>query len=189
MAGARVTYDNQLTSSSYIHAGPGRTVLADVLYHMRLYDGAGVCKWDDMFSGLVVNVGLTKLMDACFKTGYAAPDWYVGLLDGSGTIAINATDTMSGHPGWTENTDYSQAGRPALTLGAITNGVVDNIASLATFTITADGNLGGALVVNASTKGVAAGTLYDAGQFIDGVRPVKTNDTLEVSVTLSVSAA
>lgn len=189
MGGARVTYTNMITSSSYIHAGPGHHILADVNYRLRLYSSTGICLWDDMFSGLVVNVGLTKLMDACFKTGYGAPAWYVGLVDGSGAVSVSAGDTMLSHAGWSENAAYSEANRQALTLGSITDGAVDNVASLATFTISADGNLAGAFVVNDSTKSGTSGTLYDVGQFVDGVRAVHNNDTLEISCTLSVSAA
>jgi len=190
MAGARVTYGNQVTTSSYIHAGPGRKVLADVIYHLTLYDSGGVCKWDDSFSGLVVNEGLTTLIDYTLKSGSGGvPAWYVSLLDGSGPAAVNPTDVMSSHAGWTENTDYSEATRVALVLGTIVNGAVDNVASLASFTISANGNLAGAFITSSSVKGGGAGKLYDAGGFIDGVRPVRTNDTLEISATLSVSAA
>ena len=71
--------------------------------------------------------------------------WYVGLT--SATPTVVAGNTMATHAGWTEVTAYDEATRPALTLGSVAAGSVDNSASKARFTISTNGTaIGGAFV-------------------------------------------
>src|SRR5690554_1491510 len=80
-------------------------------------------KWKETIDNIVVTAGLNKVLDATFKTGLSTPAWYVGLKN---TGSPAAGDTMSSHAGWTENTSYDEANRPAFTPGTISNGSVDN---------------------------------------------------------------
>jgi hypothetical protein len=143
--------------------------------------------WTEEFDNLVVTAGLTDSLDKHFKGSTYTAAWYVGLT--GNTPNFVAGDTMGSHGGWTEVTAYGAGTRPALTLGTVSNGSVDNSASKASYTISAGGaDVGGAFVVNNSTKGGSTGTLYGGGAFSQN-RALLENDVLNVTVTLTATAA
>lgn len=144
--------------------------------------------WQDDFENLVVNAGLDDSLDKHFKAVSYSAAWYVGLTDGTPTVA--AGDTMSSHAGWADLTSYTQSTRPALTLGAVSGQSVDNSASKATFTIAGNSvTIGGAYVVTSSTKGGTGGTLYGAGAFSAGDKSLDDGDTLNVQISLTAAAS
>lgn len=149
---------------------------------------AGELLWTDEFDNLVVNVGLDDSLNQHLKgSGYTAA-WYVGLTDGTPTPA--AGDTMASHAGWVEVTLYDEANRPTLTLGAVSGQSVDNSASKAVFTISADSTtIGGAFVATDDTKGGSAGTLYGVGAFTAGDKVLDDDDVLNVTVTCTAAAS
>lgn len=159
-----------------------------VHYKVEAFDPDGNLKWVDEFDNLVVNVGLDDSLDKHLKgSGYTAA-WYVGLTDGTPTVA--AGDTMASHVGWVEVTAYDEAVRQTLTLGAVSGQSVDNSASKAVFTISTDSTtIGGAFVTDSSTKGGSTGTLYGGGAFTAGDKSLDDNDTLNVTVTCTASAS
>lgn len=153
--------------------------LARLLYQQPL--------WADEFHNLVVNVGLNDLLDKRFKaSSYSSAD-YVGLTDGTPTVA--GADTMASHAGWAEVTAYSQGTRPALTLGNVASQSVDNSASKAAFSINGTTTVGGAFVTTDSTKGGSTGILYGGGALTEGDRNLISGDSLSVQVTLTAAAA
>jgi len=155
-------------------------------YHIECLDKHGQQKWVEEFENLVVNVGLDDILDKYFKGSAYTAAFYVGLTDGSPTIA--ATDTMASHAGWTEVTAYSEATREALTLGTVSSQSVNNSASKASFSINASTTTGGAFVVTDNTKGGSSGTLYGVGAFSSD-RSLDDGDTLNVTVTLTAAAS
>ncbi|MBI5035558.1 MAG: hypothetical protein HZB51_34130 [Chloroflexi bacterium] len=153
---------------------------------VECFDKNGKLKWRDEFDNLVMTGGKNDVLDKYFKGSAYTAAWYVGLTGATPTFA--AGDTMASHAGWTENSaDYSQATRPALTLGTPSAGSVDNSASKAVFSITGTASIGGAFIVTVSTKGGSTGTLYGGAAFAEGNRSVVNGDTLNVTVTLTVS--
>lgn len=155
------------------------------VYRIECVGADGALKWVEEVENLVVNAGLDDLLDKYFKgSGYTAA-FFVGLKN-TGTVA--AGDTMASHGGWTENTTYSNATRPALTLGAVSGQSVDNAAAKASFDINGSTTIFGAFVTTNSTKGGTAGTLYGAANFASS-RAVISGDTLNVTVTLTAAAA
>lgn len=144
----------------------------------------GTVRWTEQFENLVTTAGKNDLLTQYFKgSGYTA-GWFVGLIDSSGYSAVAAGDTSASHAGWTESTAYSNATRPALTLGTASSGSIDNSASKASYTINATATIKGAFTITNSTKGGSTGTLYSAGAFAAD-RGVLSGDTLNVQVTLS----
>ena len=143
--------------------------------------------WTEEFDNLVVNVGLDDSLDKHLKgSGYTAA-WYVGLVSATPTFA--PADTMDGaHAGWTEQTEYDEAVRQTLVLGAVSGQSVDNSAAKAVFTISATITFGGAFVVDASDKGGATGILYGGGVFTQD-RALIDNDVLNVTVTCTAAAS
>lgn len=163
----------------------GKRLSTHYLIECRGRDGR--LKWVEEFDNLVVTAGLNDSLDKHFKGSSYTAAWYVGITAGTPTFA--AGDTMSSHGGWTEVTAYDEAARPTLTLGSVSGGSVDNSASKARFTVSANGTtIGGAFVVSNSTRGGSTGTLYGGGAFSSN-KVLDDNDTLDVTITLTAAAS
>lgn len=143
-------------------------------------------KWVEDIANLVVNEGLNDSLDKHLKGSSYTAAWYVGLTTDSDTFA--AADTMSSHAGWVEDTHYSNATRPALTLGTVSGQSVDNSASKASFNINDTATIGGAFIASNSTKGGTTGILYGGAAF-SANRSVISGDTLNVTVTCTAAAS
>lgn len=77
-----------------------------------------------------------------------------------------AGDTAATFPASaTESAAYAEATRPALVLGAVTAGAVDNVASRAEFTANASKTFYGGFVSSAAAKGSTSGVLLSAVRF------------------------
>ena len=157
-------------------------------YKVVCRDREGRIKWTDYIDNLVVNVGLDDSLDKHLKgSGYTAA-WYIGLMDGSPSVA--AGDTMASHAGWTEVQDYSEANRQAATFGTVSGQSVDNSGSVASFSIDTNGiTVGGAFLVTDNTKGGTTGILYGAGAFDAGDKSLDDGDTLDVTLTATAAAS
>ncbi len=146
----------------------------------------GVLKWRDEFANIVTTAGLNDSLDKHFKGSTYTAAWYVGLVNGGSTPTYAAADTMGSHAGWTEITAYAAATRPALTLGTVSAGSVDNSASKASFAINGTATVAGAFIASDSTKSGTSGVLYGEGSF-SGNRSVVSGDTLNVQITLTAA--
>ncbi len=142
--------------------------------------------WIEEAPNLVVMAGLTDSIDKHFKGSSYTAAWYVGLVSGTPTFAEG--NTMDSHAGWFEVAPYAGA-RPTLTLGTVVSGSVDNSANKAAYTINATMVVGGAFLVTLPTASQTSGTLYGGAAFTGGNRSVASGDTLNVTTTLSATAA
>lgn len=141
----------------------------------------GKLLWREQFHNLITDEGCNDMLDKYWKGSSYTASHYVGL---KGTGEVQASDTMSSHPNWTEVTDYDESSRPALVLGSVSNKQVDNSANKATFTINNSVTVAGAFITTDSTKGGTTGLLISAGDFATA-RSLGAGDTLTVTVTLS----
>ena len=163
------------------------------IFHVVCYDKDGNLKWELEEHNLVVNGGLQD-MNAKYFTGSAyTAAWYLGLYGAAASNNPAASDTMSSHAGWTENTTYSQSTRPACTFGTPSTAnpsVATNSASPAAFSINGTTTIGGAFLTSNSTKSGTTGTLFSAVDFSSpGDRSVVSGDTLNVTYTFSLTAS
>lgn len=157
------------------------------VYEIEARNAAGELLWTERINNLVVTVGLNDSLDKHFKGSSYTAAWYVFLT--GNTPSFVAGDTMASHAGWTEVTAYDEAARQALTLGSVAAGSVDNSASKAVFTISANGTaIGGAGIASNNTKGDSTGVLYGGAAF-PANRTLNDNDTLTITVTLTATAA
>lgn len=161
-------------------------------YVVECFDKDGNLKWVAESKNLVVNVGLQYMAGSALTSTTQITTWYLGLYGAGASNTPAAGDTMASHAGWTENTDYSEANRPAATFAAATNAnpsVVTNTASKAVFTMNATTTIGGAFLTSNNTKGGSTGTLFSAADFQSpGDRSVVNGDILNVTYTFSLSA-
>ena len=155
-------------------------------YDLECRDKYGNLRWIDSIDNLVVTAGLNKLLDACFKTGLAAPTWYIGLVGATNTYA--AGDILSNHAGWAENAHYT-GNRPAFNVSgnAIAAGSLSNSVNKAVFTFAGTATpdtIKGAFLCDQAVGN--AGVLYGAGD-LTAQRTVYDADTLTLQVTLTVT--
>jgi hypothetical protein len=185
---------DKVSASMALGGGSQEGARGGGVFHFECYDKDGNLKWKDEAKNLVVNVGLKDMNDKYFTgTTYTAA-WYLGLITGPGSgTTIAAGDTMLTHGGWSENTSYSQANRPACSFGAATTAdpsVISNSASVAVFSINGTATIAGAFLTNDNTKGGTSGVLFSASDFQSpGDRSVVSGDTLNVTYQFSLDAA
>ena len=190
-------FNDKALSTDQVSAGltmgthSGEKAAATGVYTIQCFDAQGNLKWETESKNLVVNVGLQD-MNAKYFTGSAyTAAWYIGLYGAGASNTPAASDTMSSHAGWTENTGYSNATRPACTFATPTTAnpsVATNSASPASFTINATSTVGGAFLTSNNTVGGTTGTLFSAADFgAPGDRSVANADVLTVTYTLSLA--
>ncbi len=143
--------------------------------------------WDDEFENLVVTVGRNEYLDKVYKASAYTASHFVGLT--AGTPSFAAADTMASHGGWTEVTTYSEAVRQTFTPGTVAAGSVDNSAAKAVFSINGSATVGGAFLTTNNTKGGTTGILMGGNAFTGGDRSLQNNDTLNVTVTASLTSS
>ena len=78
-------------------------------YEIVCKDPEGNVKWTDKNHNIVTTAGLNDVIDVYLRNQTQTATWYVGLTDGTPTVA--AGDTMASHAGWTEVTAYSESVR------------------------------------------------------------------------------
>ena len=153
------------------------------IWRMVCKDSAGNVKWEDEGKNLIVDEGL----DYQLGNAMSGATLYVGLTDGTPTPA--AGDTMASHAGWTEITNYDEAARQAWTQGAVASQSLTNSASVATFTMSGSATVGGGFMTTVSTKGGSTGTLFNVKAATEGDRALVAADSLEVTVSISLSSS
>lgn len=182
--------DNGLNASANMTAGGGVAASASTynIWHIECIAPDGSLKWEDSYKNLVTDEGLDLILTEYWKgSGYNAAH-YVGLTDGTPTVA--AGDTMASHAGWVEVTAYSEGTRETLTLGTVSGESVNNSASKASFSISANSTtIGGAFLSTNSTKGGSTGTCVAGGAFSVGDKSADSGDTLNVTITLSMTSS
>lgn len=151
----------------------------------RLLSG-GAHKWHETWENIVVNQGLNDLLDVTLSGATQDTTWFVGLTDGTPTVA--AADTLASHGGWVEVTAYDETNRVAWVDAGASSQSITNSASPADFTINANGtDVGGAFLAGVNTG--TSGRLYAAGAFTAGDKSLDDNDVLSVTATFTAAAA
>lgn len=172
---------------------PDARAKAGGVFRIQCLDPNGNLKWEAESHNLVVNVGLKDMNEKYFTGSAYTAAWYIGLYGAAASNNPAAGDTMASHGGWTEETGYSNATRPAATFGTSTTAdpsVISNTSSPAAFSINASATIGGAFLTSNDTKGGTTGTLFSAADFASpGDRTVASGDTLNVTYTFSLDAA
>ena len=191
MVNDKTTSTDQMAAGLVMGTRSTDTAAATGVYKIQCFDAQGNLKWEAESKNLVVNVGLQD-MNAKYFTGSAyTATWFIGLYGAGASNTPAASDTMSSHAGWTENTGYSNATRPACTFATPTTAnpsVATNSASPASFTINATSTVGGAFLTSNNTVGGTTGTLFSAADFgAPGDRSVASSDILNVTYTLSLA--
>lgn len=151
------------------------------VWTLREFDHSGRLIATDRKVNIMPIEALDYLLSAGFKAGAQYSSFYVGLFEGNYTPL--PTDVMATFPSLaTELTAYSATSRPALVLGDIADGNVDNLESVAEFTGTTDGKKAyGGFISTAPAKGGTTGPLISAVKF-NTARNLNSGGRIEVAV-------
>lgn len=170
----------------------GEDAKATGQFEIKCHDKDGKLKWEAKSKNLVVNVGLQYMAGTALTSVTQITTWYLGLYGAGASNTPAASDTMSSHAGWTENTTYSNANRVTAVFATATTAnpsIVTNAASPAAFNINGTTTIGGAFLTSSNTKGGTTGTLFSAADFgSPGDRSVVSGDTLSVTYQFSLAA-
>ncbi len=156
------------------------------VFKFECFDKLGNHKWTEEVHNLVVNDGINHSLDVLFTGATQTNPWYLGLTDGTPTVA--ATDTMSSHAGWVEVVAYSEGVRQTY-VDVRTNQTVSNTASPAAFSINGTATVGGGFLSSNSTKSGTTGILLCAVAFTGGDRSVASGDTVNVTYNFTGSSS
>ena len=174
-------------SSSVIRKGETKAgVIFRGRFDVECIGQDGNLKWHDTGYNDVVNEGLNHILDVILGGDDASAKpvvapWYIGLTDGTPTVA--AADTLSSHGGWVEITDY--AGTRKEYIDVRTNQSVSNSDSVGSFAINGGVTVGGAFL--ASVASGSLGVLLCAEVFTGGDRAVVDGDTINVTYTFTAA--
>lgn len=150
-----------------------------------LRGGEKIDEWDA--DNLVVQQGLTAMLNIMFAGISIISNWYIGVAQNNYTPV--STDTASSIVGnFGEVTAYSGGARPSFTAAQATSPSVTNSASQATFNFTGSATLTGAFLISSATPGSNSGTLYSAAQF-GASKSVGNGDQLTLTYTTSLSGS
>ena len=152
------------------------------VFEVECKDADGNVKWKEVTSNLIVNAGLNHILDVIFHGETAVDPWYVGCLATGATVA--AGDTMASHAGWTEATPYAD-NRKEYDEAAASSQSITNSANKASFAINNTATISGAFINSLATG--TGGVLMCGATFAE--KSVASNDTLEVTYTLSAADA
>jgi hypothetical protein len=135
----------------------------------------------EVIHNLIPIEGLNYMLNSIFKQGVQFGDFYTGLYGSAYTP--QPADTMATFPTVsTEVTAYSSATRPAVNLGTVANGNVDNLDDVTEFTGTTDGTtVRGAFISTSPAKGGTTGPLISAVRF-PSPRTMNNGSRLEAAV-------
>lgn len=151
------------------------------VFTLECYGKNGKLKWEEEFHNLVVNEGLQNILDVMFSSSTQTVTWYLGLTDGTPTVA--AGDTLASHAGWTEVTAYT--GNRQEWVEVRSGQTMTNSASVAVFPITGTATIGGGFLSSVASGTV--GILFSAGALSGGDRSVVSGDTLNLTYSLTSS--
>ncbi len=135
---------------------------------------------------LVPDQVINHLLDVVFSNGTQIANWYLALFSNDHTPL--ATHTYAS-PGYTENTGYDEATRPAWSEGGVSMKSITNSANKASFTM--DGtnpNIYGASLVSDNTKGDTAASgaiLGPVAQISTPLTGIMDDEVIKVYCTIN----
>jgi hypothetical protein len=150
--------------------------------HVR--DGEVIDRWSE--KNLIVNEGLTHILDVHFNGGTQIATWYIAPFEGNYTPVAGVTAATITAAS-TECTAYDEATRVEYNEADPASQSVTNSANKATFTFNATKTIYGAFLVSQSAKSSTSGVLFSAARF-SASKAVVDNDQLLVTYTITASS-
>lgn len=154
------------------------------VHKFEFFDAEGNLVWCEEVQNLMPQVGINYVAGAMFGDTAPIGTFYIGLfqnnvLPTSSTTASDIPTTLG------EFVGYSNSTRPLWNRSYDGIGSINNSASRAEFTITADARLYGGFLVSTSTKGGNTGLLLSVARF-ESPRDVTAGGTFRVTSVISL---
>lgn len=156
-------------------------------YLVEVLDKNGDVRESEIVKNIMPLEGLNHVLGVALKGVTPITAWYVGLYEGNYTPVTGDTAALFTTAA-TENITYDEATRPALTLGSVSGGTVDNSASKAVFTMNAAKTIYGGFISSASGKGVSTGVLLSAVRF-SSPKSLGATDVLRITAGFGLASA
>ena len=137
-------------------------------------------QWESGFQNLTPNAAINDILDKYWAGSAYTAAWYMGLINDTTFTGISASDTISSHAGWVEDTNYTEANRQTCAFSAASGGI-KTLSSACVFSINATTTLKGAFIVSDNTKGGTTGTLSSVALYTEGDRAAKNGDSLSLT--------
>jgi hypothetical protein len=162
-------------------------------YEVECYGPDGALRWRERIDNLVVTVGKNYILESGLQAAaLTTVGPFMGLISSVGYTAIDPTDTMASHAGWTEagatNAPTYTAPRKTALFSAAAAGV-KALSSALSFAITSSGTIKGVFITTGtgatSAIGATGGTLLSAALLAGGDKVVGSGDTVNVSWSLA----
>lgn len=182
--------ESDLSPTAGVEAGadPELDLQVTHTYHFEAYNSDGDLKWEEEVPNVVVDEGLDDILSKYYNGSSYTAAHYIGIADSAPSFA--SADTMASHSGWAEVTSYGETSRPTYSPGSVSGQSLDNSGSKATFTISSNNTvIGGAFLATDSTVGGTSGTLVGGASFNAGDKQLDDGDTLNVTVTATLTSA
>lgn len=138
-------------------------------------------------TNIVVDQGLTSMLDVYLGAATQLSSWYVALFEGNYTPVSSVTAATIASAS-TECTAYTNSTRLAYTPAAAASKAITNAASRANFVFNASKTIYGAFLISDNTKGGTAGTLFSAARFGTS-KAVASSDELLLTYAFSLASA
>lgn len=190
----QITMEERLAATLKAHAVFGDQLEIHGFYVFECIGADGTRRWRDVIANTVMTLGKNGMLDN-FLSGSAFTQTgpFMGFISSTSFSAISAADTMTSHAGWLEggnaNAPTYTSPRKLCVFSAASAGAKALSAPLS-FPITGVGTIKGAFIVlmsgALSTIDNTGGTLFSAGLFISGDRPVQVSDTVNASYSASL---
>jgi hypothetical protein len=135
---------------------------------------------------LVVDEGKNYILHTALGAGTPITNWYIALF--SGNVVPQASWTAATFvSAATEFTNYSETSRRPWMPGSVFSGSIDNFASKATFTVSADNQtIRGVALISSSAKSNTTGVLLGAALFTSP-KTLDTGETIDIGYSISLS--
>jgi len=175
-------------------SGIGEQAEAHGRYEIECIGADGKLKWRDTIENVVATVGKNLALDTFLAgSAYTVTGPYMGLISSTSYSATAAGDTMASHAGWLEaggaNAPTYTGNRKTAAWSSATS-ASKALSSALSFAITGTGTVKGAFIVYggtaSATKDDTGGTLWSAGTFSTGDKPVVNGDTLNCQYSTSL---
>ena len=166
--------------------GPLSMLEAEGIWKVTAFDENGVEQWTDEVRNKIVNEGLNWLINAAYVNGQVSSAQYIGLTNGSPTIA--AADTMSSKA-WSENQNYSEGTRQLWNKTGGGTGSAGNATNKAIFNINASTTVGGIFLTTSNVKGsTGTQTLFSVIALSGGNAALQNGWTLQIEYQLTFAS-
>lgn len=163
---------------------PSKLLVGGVFQGQIIRDGKVIDEFED--HNLVVNEGLTSMLEIYFRSSTQITSWFLGIFEGNYTPVASVTAATITSAS-TECTAYASSTRPAYSPAASSSQSLNNSASRGSFVFNATKTVYGAFLVSNSTKSATTGTLFSAARF-SSAKAVESGDELLLTYTFTASS-